>query len=330
LYHDPYIASAAYVGYPSSAVPVMPGLSRTPPASTYVVDASAPVYNNQFIQGEQNVQQVEALELITRYFNAVSRPTGATASELLDMFVDESMMGGAILVPGDPATIPYAGLYQNSEQIREYHARRTQFSSFQVSQNPTQMSSTKYVHDKGSVVVKYSLDGTAQPSNLPFRSEAIDYFQIVKANTTDKPRIARLTRFFDTWAVSFAHTSGVLFGQYATTSAGLFSFLTDLGQRVGSRLETISAVLAQQSTTIPTAIGYLSVTLDANTNLLQDGVKAQSTRVRNLSNTVVFLITMGLLNFVLSILLFIGDYRVRKNYLDVGQDDQKMGLLNSK
>lgn len=153
-------------------------------------------------------------QLSTGFVNGISR-----------LFVDSDYsianVNGAVLVPGDPSVLAYAGLYLSAYQIEQYHALFVQ-----TVQESTPLSDplASNVTNGGSVAVFWSVQGTSQLNSNTYTMTACDYFQITTSG--GQPKIMRLTRFFDTWNVTVAVTNGNPFLQFrnevATSVAIMF------------------------------------------------------------------------------------------------------------
>lgn len=123
--HDPYVASEAFAGYAAPAVPIMPGLTQSPPQNAFAVNTAANLVNWQFIQGEEQVSAWEAWSVINTYYTALG--SSASVAQISQSFVDYSnsvSQGyGAVLVPGDSAALQFAGLYTGLNEIQTYHTQ---------------------------------------------------------------------------------------------------------------------------------------------------------------------------------------------------------------
>lgn len=66
----------------------------------------------------------------------------------------------------------------------------------------------------GSVAVYWNLKGKSLATTESYSVDAVDYFQVIH-DASGRPKIARLSRFFDTWSVTLAITGGQKYPQFS-------------------------------------------------------------------------------------------------------------------
>jgi len=217
LYHDSYTASVVAAGYPSAAIPIMPSLTMSPPATEFVVTNPTNLLNWQYIPGEGDTgaTQSQILNVVNNYYAFLDDAQDNTNPQVLQsiqsLFIpldyDLPQAQAHIYVPGDPNALEISGLFVGIDMIAEYH-QRLLGSVDQVTPNSDTYAT--YLVDEGSVVVSWNWRGTHRDTELEFEVDAIDYFQIIESEA-GALRIARLTRFFDTWNVTMAYTNKLPF-----------------------------------------------------------------------------------------------------------------------
>ncbi len=116
----------------------------------------------------------------------------------------------SIAVPGDSLVLPFAGLYMDYEEILNYHQLRVKL----IQENtPLQDPNMSFIANNGSIAVFWKLEGKALNGGS-YASDAVDYFQVIVDPAGDI-KIAKISRYFDTWAVTLALTNGKKFPQYS-------------------------------------------------------------------------------------------------------------------
>ena len=239
LYHDPYSVVTVYSGLPARTSAIMPFVIFDAPPATYMSNQQH-VESFQVFPTEPTVAGSEALGLVTSYYNTVSRQKGALSiDQAKDLFMATDFTVPqafpALLIPGDAAVLPWAGMFLTSEQIAQSHALK---ATLVVENTPVDASSLHFTQN-GSVVMTWTLRGTVVATGVDYSCLALDYFQIVQ--TAAGLRIGRMTRFFDTYAVTMALTGNVLFPQISP-----FSLTSGTPEEVtGSTSTCVSASGAQ-------------------------------------------------------------------------------------
>lgn len=213
LYHDPLVAAIAfnYTGWRQVPLtPIMMSLTygSSAPPSQFSLNATAPgtILNWQVIPqtGLVRVAPTTLPAIISQYYSLESgNQSVASLFMKLDYSVPQAF--SALLSPGDPGLIPWAGYYVGGEGADVHVQRRAAFATFASS--PINVDYSMAV-DGGNVAVTYIMSGTARAgSKGSFKCKATDLFSLVP-NPSGGMLIARLVRFFDTWAVaSAAHSN---------------------------------------------------------------------------------------------------------------------------
>lgn len=164
---DPYVAAMAFAGHSAVAVPIMPGLAQIPPATSFVVTNATNLNNWQVIPGEDGVSPAQAWAVVQAYYTAVMNgdiinSTLASLFLALDYSIPQAM--ASILVPGDPAVLPFASLYMDVPEVVTYHQLRAQ--SVKES-TPLMDVGAHNVTVGGSVAMLWRLQGVALESGAP-------------------------------------------------------------------------------------------------------------------------------------------------------------------
>jgi hypothetical protein len=163
------------------------------------------------------VEETNAIQVVTSYYKSLSSKAILEPSTISQLFISLNYSlpqnFGAILVGGDKMIIPFSGLWADQEEISEYYQA---WSATVVENTPLDTDANGYfVANGGSVIVKWNLQGhSVQFPGRSYSVLATDYFQLVNLNSAAGPQIARLTRFFDTWALSVAITDNNPFKQF--------------------------------------------------------------------------------------------------------------------
>ena len=149
--------------------------------------------------------------MVLEYYQQLAGGAGR-AAQLAALFMDTNYSVpsnmAAIYVAGAPALTPFSSLFLDTPGVLKYHMELFgAMPTFSVPQ--TTGTNITWLADSGSVAVAYPWTGTLSPGGRTFTCDAVDYFQIIpQANGL---RIARLTRFFDTFAVTAAASQGLIF-----------------------------------------------------------------------------------------------------------------------
>eukprot|EP00698_Gefionella_okellyi_P003790 TRINITY_DN13523_c0_g1_i1.p1 TRINITY_DN13523_c0_g1~~TRINITY_DN13523_c0_g1_i1.p1 ORF type:complete len:445 (-),score=107.27 TRINITY_DN13523_c0_g1_i1:51-1355(-) len=256
LYHDPYVASMAFAGYPAVAVPIMPGLVRTPPASTFVVtDLGEGELNWQVFASETNVPPMSAWIVVQQYYASVQAGNYFAATQLFANSYDIAQGNCSLFMPGDPSVLPYSGLYIGPEQILQYHLTRA--ATVRENTPAFNTATVTNVTVAGSVAISYQISGLALSSSVAYSTDAVDYFQIVQIGS--QYYIGRLSRFFDTWAVTTALHS-TPFPQFASAQSAQQQSQLDNLQRNFTMLVN-SLFIVQPTVGAAVALGVLNMVL---------------------------------------------------------------------
>jgi hypothetical protein len=214
---------------------------------------------------------------------AVLRARATSAHVCADTSIAQGY--AAVLVPGDTAVLPFSGLYTGRDQIQNYHTALMQTMQF-VTSTPLMVRGSLAAGcvraDQGgrgcrirtqatspttalwpcsgsgprspclplgisltpfsSLVVRSGLSNVAQ---VWFSVAAADYFQLTYSG--GEVKIARLTRFFDTWNVTMAVTNFQAFPQFGTPLAQnintMFPLVKALIALVASVLVAVSIIV---------------------------------------------------------------------------------------
>ena len=107
----------AFAGHSAVAVPIMPGLAQIPPASSFIVNNATNLDNWQFIPGEDGVVPAAAWATVSTYYAAVANGSILSADVVSSLFItiDYTLpqQMAAVLVPGDPAVLPFGSLWMD-------------------------------------------------------------------------------------------------------------------------------------------------------------------------------------------------------------------------
>lgn len=165
---DPYVAAMSFAGHSSVAVPIMPGLSQVPPATSFVVTNATNLNNWQFIPGEDGVTPAAAWATISAYYAAVNSGDILNSTVLTDLFISLNyalpQQMAAILVPGDRTVLPYASLWMDQPEVLQYHQARA--ASVKES-TPDMDPNSHNVTIGGSVAMIWHMEGVALKTGLP-------------------------------------------------------------------------------------------------------------------------------------------------------------------
>lgn len=208
LYQDPYAVTQVYAaGKVPAMQPIMPFVTINPPPNS--VTSTVAVQDFQVFPSETAVDPTAARGVVAAYYAAIAAGNGAlslAAAQRLFMGLDYAIPQAvaSYAVPGDPAVLPFAGLFMDVAQIVQAHALRASLVN-ETLPTASDPAALVFVVDGGSVAVQYSLTGTALATGKKYTCSAVDYFQVLMVDTT--PVIGRVSRFFDTYAVTQALSS---------------------------------------------------------------------------------------------------------------------------
>jgi len=261
--------------------------------------------------------------VLNEYYQSLTTNT-FDASQVSKLFVSDNATFAqrlsSILIPSDPTVLPYAGLFLGQQNIRDYFYKH----SLETNEPNNPMLNSQLIFDGGSVAVIYRLQGTTKRApSMSYECSAIDYFQMTTDSTDGKIKIGRLTRFFDTWAVTVASTGGLPFPQtnFSSLSSMVSASLTDYSAGMQNSLKELSNNF---ETVLSSAIKVRDA--ESLAKLSMDTVAA---KIKDTQSTQVFLVIVLLLQSVFLVSLLFCNARIRTQKTSNLGNDMRASLLDN-
>jgi hypothetical protein len=202
LFQDPYTVVRVFAGHPAVAAPVMPFVVFASPPNEFA--STQAVTDFQVFPQEADVNGTEAKQMVVQFYALLDQNDGnITTAEAEKMFVPLNyslpQTQAALIVPGDPSVLPFAGMFLGVDQVVQGIQLRRK--SLAADPSPLRVNAS-WIVQGGSVAVQYRWHAVTAGTPQRIDCEAVDYFQIT--NTANGLRIGRLTQFFDTYNVTMA------------------------------------------------------------------------------------------------------------------------------